>query len=147
MEDNIKAIGKDIRTITSKIEILNKEKEESETKMKIVMKSVVDEMTKEHMDSKRMGKSKSIYVMRFSELISSKSWSSEYYDWDKQSEILFTYFEKEPPLKWETMITELLKKENPMVNIKIDKHTNTEKYRMNKEFLKKVFDIIWGVDE
>ena len=147
MEDNIKVIGKDIRTITSKIEILNKEKEEAETKMKIVMKSVVDEMTKEHMDSKRMGKSKSMYVMKFSELISSNSWSSEYYDWDKQSEILFTYFEKESPLKWETMITELLKKENPMVNIKIDKHTSTEKYRMNKEFLKKVFDIIWGVDE
>ena len=147
MEDNIKVIGKDIRTITSKIEILNKEKEEAETKMKTVMKDVVDEMTKENMDYKRMGKSKSMYVMKFSELISSKSWSSEYYDWDKQSEILFTYFEKEPPLKWETMITELLKKENPMVNIKIDKHTNTEKYRMNKEFLKKVFDIIWGVDE
>ena len=40
-----------------------------------------------------------------------------------------------------------IKKENPMVNIKIDKHTNTEKYRMNKEFLKKVLDIIWGMDE
>ena len=32
MEDNIKAIGKDIRTITSKIEILNKEKEKPKPK-------------------------------------------------------------------------------------------------------------------
>jgi hypothetical protein len=148
MEDKkIKAIGKDIRTITSKIEILNKEKEEAEIKMKTVMKAVVDEMSKEHMDSKRVGNSKNMYVMKFSELISSKSWSSEYYNWEKQSEILFAYLEKESPLKWESMITELLKNENPMVNVKINKHTNTEKYRMNKEFLKRVLDIVWGVDE
>jgi hypothetical protein len=147
MEDKIKAIGKDIRAITSKIEILNKEKEEAEIKMKTVMKAVVDEMSKEHMDSKRVGNSKNMYVMKFSELISSKSWSSEYYNWEKQSEILFAYLEKESPLKWESMITELLKNENPMVNVKINKHTNTEKYRMNKEFLKRVLDIVWGVDE
>jgi hypothetical protein len=147
MEDKIKAIGKDIRAITSKIEILNKEKEEAEIKMKTVMKAVVDEMSKEHMDSKRVGNSKNMYVMKFSELISSKSWPSEYYNWEKQSEILFAYLEKESPLKWESMITELLKNENPMVNVKINKHTNTEKYRMNKEFLKRVLDIVWGVDE
>jgi hypothetical protein len=79
MEDNIKAIGKDIRTITSKIEILNKEKEEAETKMKTVMKAVVDEMAKEHMDPKRFGKSKSMFVMKFSEL-QQVSWSAEYYN-------------------------------------------------------------------
>lgn len=147
MEDKIKAIGKDIRTITSKIEILNKEKEEAETKMKTVMKAVVDEMSKKHMDSKRVGDSKNMYVIKFSEFISSKSWSSEYYNWEKQSEFLFAYLEKESPLKWESMITELLKKENPMVNVKIDKHNNTKKYQMNKDFLKRVLDIIWGVDE
>lgn len=146
MEDKIKTLGKDIRTLTSKIEILNKEKEEVETKMRVVMKAVVDEMTKEHMASKRVGNSKSMHVMKFSELVSSKSWSPEYYNWEKQSEILFAYLEKESPLKWESMITELLKKENPMVNVKIDKY-NTKKYQINKDFLKKVLDIIWGVDE
>ena len=56
MEDNIKAIGKDIRTITSKIEILNKEKEEAETKMKTVMKAVVDEMAKKTYGLQESGK-------------------------------------------------------------------------------------------
>ncbi len=147
MDSTIKKIGKEIHDITSKMEILQKEKMEVEEKMKLVMKGVVEEMSNEHMDKKRVKGSKNMYVMKFSELMSSKSWSPEYYNWNKQSEILFAYLEKESPLKWESMITELLKKENPMVNINIDKHSTREKYQMNKEFLKKVLDLVWGEDE
>lgn len=146
MEDNIKAIGKDIRTITSKIKILNKEKEEAETKMKTVMKAVVDEMAKKHMDSKRVGKSKNMFVMKFSKL-QQASWSPEYYNWEKQSEALFAYLSKKSPLVWEKEITELLGKGNPKVKVALEGDKLLRDFQLNKEFMKKVLDLVWGEEE
>ena len=85
-------------------------------------------------------------IVKFSDFIAdnNRDWSVEYNDWRNQTDILMQYLSQINPTLWEPTIRSLLYKEDGMKiqNPKIILKSKT--YNINKPFIEKVFETIWG---
>lgn len=144
--ENLKELGQQVRDITSKCEILERERLEAEKKMKEIFSGVMDDIVSKHQPEEKTKTGLRIRIAKFSDFINdnNRDWSVEYNDWRNQTDLLMQYLSEKSPILWESMIRSLLYKEdgteiqNPKIILK------KKTYNINKPFLKKVFETIWG---
>ena len=144
--ENLKELGKQIRDITSKFEILERERLEAEEKMKKIVRGVMDDIVSKHQPTEKNKNGLRIRIAKFSDFIAdnNRDLSVEYNDWRNQTDLLMQYLSQITPTLWEPTIRSLLYKEdgteiqNPKIILK------NKTYNINKPFLKKVFETIWG---
>lgn len=144
--EKLKEIGQQIRNITSKVEILERERLEAEEKMKEIIHGVMNDIVSKHQPAEKTKTGLRIRIAKFSDFIADNNsdWSVEYNDWRNQTDLLMQYLSQKTPSSWESTIHSLLYKEdgteiqNPKIILK------NKTYNINKPFLKKVFETIWG---
>jgi hypothetical protein len=144
--ESLKELGKQIRDITSKFEILERERLEAEEKMKEIVRGVMDDIVSKHQPTEKNKNGLRTRIVKFSDFIAdnNRDWSVEYNDWRNQVDILMQYLSQINPTLWEPTIRSLLYKEdgkkiqNPKIILK------SKTYNINKPFIEKVFETIWG---
>ena len=144
--EKLKELGQQIRNITSKFEILERERLEAEEKMKEIVRGVMDDIVSKHQPAEKTKTGLRIRIAKFSDFINdnNRDWSVEYNDWRNQTDLLMQYLSQITPTLWESTIRSLLYKEdgtkiqNPKIILK------NKTYNINKLFLEKVFETIWG---
>lgn len=141
MNKDIKSIGQEINAITSKIAILDQEKKEAEEKMGEVVRAIATDVADTEMEPLRVDGKKNMFVKKFSDFVG-KPLSSDYHNWNTQAEELLNQLSKISPLEWKGAVEELLAKEEPSF-----KRPNKNKFMVNKDFLQKVYDTVWGDNE
>ena len=81
MENNeeFRAAAERLRSITAKIEALDREREEAGALLGEVMNDIATKVARDRMEPRRMDGGKA-FIMKRSELVD--SWSAEYNDWE-----------------------------------------------------------------
>lgn len=148
MENNeeFRAAAERLRSITAKIEALDRERDEAGALLGEVMNSIAMKVAGERMEPRRLNGGKA-FIMKRSELVD--SWSAEYNDWETQAGFLNGFLKKKDPYKWEGIIRKFLSEKDPKVAeaVEVGGHIMSDRYRpfrLNKEFLKEVLDAVWG---
>jgi len=144
--EKLKELGQQIRDITSKCKILERERLEAEEKMKEIIRGVMDDIVSKHQPEEKNKNGLRIRIAKFSDFVAdnNRDWSVEYNSWRNQTDLLMQYLSQKTPLSWESTIHSLLYKEdgteiqNPKIILK------NKTYNINKPFLEKVFETIWG---
>ena len=148
MENNeeFRAAAERLRSITAKIEALDREREEAGALLGEVMNDIATKVARDRMEPRRMDGGKA-FIMKRSELVD--SWSAEYNDWETQAGFLNGFLKKKDPYEWEGIIRKFLSEKDPKVAeaVEVGGRIRSDRYRpfrLNKEFLKEVLDAVWG---
>jgi hypothetical protein len=144
----------EIEKMNSRLSEIETERNELEEKIRNAVMDIIKETGSEEMKSR--GKTGNKFVMKFSDFAGGKPWGVDYHDWEKQGEYLMDYFEmkRDSKTRWKELLEDLIETagKSLTVSYKIPTQagkfiTRTRQVIFNEDFLRRVYDRVFGNGE